>query len=166
MRGRHFKNLRSRAPLLVLMRHADAGLLRKSAIADAARRLTTRGTRTARLRARALKQRVLAFDAILTSPLSRAAETAAIVARAYRHEPDMLALLAPARPRARLVQHLRRLQARAILVVGHEPDLGRLASWLLAGRQRPFIELAKAGCCALSLREWRAGGATLLWLWD
>lgn len=147
------------------MRHADAGAARKSAATDAARRLTANGTRAARLRAGELKRHIPAFDAILTSPLARAAETAAIVARAYRRKPVTLSALAPAQPRAQLVHGLRQVQACAILAVGHEPDLGRLASWLLAGRQRPFMALAKAGCCALSLRQWRAGGASLLWLW-
>lgn len=148
------------------MRHADAGVARKSAAADASRRLTLAGTRAARLRARALKRNIGTFAAIVTSPLPRAAETAAIVARAYREQPTILAALSPAQPHARLVRDLRQLRAGVILAVGHEPDLGRLASWLLAGRRQSFVELTKAGCCALSLRAWRAGGARLLWLWN
>lgn len=147
------------------MRHADAGVARKSA-ADANRHLTVAGIRAAHLRARALKRDIGAFDAIVTSPLPRAAETAAIVARGYRHQPIILAVLSPAQPRARLMRGLRQLRASVILIVGHEPDLGRLASWLLAGRRRSFVDLTKAGCCALSLRDWRAGGARLLWLWN
>lgn len=148
------------------MRHADAGVARKSAAADANRRLTVAGIRAARLRARALKRDIGTFAAILTSALPRAAETAAIVARAYRKQPTLLAALSPTQPRARLVRDLRQLRAGVILAVGHEPDLGRLASWLLAGRQRSFVDLTKAGCCALSVRDWRAGGARLLWLWN
>lgn len=148
------------------MRHADAGVARKSAAADANRRLTAAGTRAARQRARALKRDIAAFDAIVTSPLPRAAETAAIVARVYRDQPTILAALAPARPRAGLVRGLRQLRAGTVLAVGHEPDLGRLVSWLLAGRRRAFTALPKGGCCALSLRDWRAGGARLLWLWN
>ena len=148
------------------MRHADAGPAHTSATIDAARRLSVAGSRAARLRARALRRQVRAFDAILTSPLARAAETAVIVARAYGRAPHTVAALAPAQSRARLVRDLRKFRARVLLAVGHEPDLGRLASWLLAGRQRGRIQLTKAGCCALSLRHWRAGGASLLWLWD
>lgn len=151
---------------MVLLRHADAGVARKSAAADDSRRLTSAGTRAARARARELKRRIRAFDLILTSPLPRAAQTAAIVARAYRQTPSTLAALAPSESPARLLQCLRRLPAASILLVGHEPGLSRLAGWLLASRRRSFIQLTKAGGCALSLRRWRAGSATLLWLWD
>lgn len=147
------------------MRHADAGAARTSATADAARRLSAAGIRAARGRARALRRHVDAVDTILTSPLPRAAETAAIVARAYRVQPTVLAALAPGAARAALLQDLRRGRGGTLIVVGHEPDLSRLACWLLAGPRHAFIALAKAGCCALSLRQWRARGAELLWLW-
>ena len=50
-------------------------------------------------------------------------------------------------------------------LVGHEPQLGRLAGWLLARADDPFLELKKAGACLLDLGERpRAGSARLLWM--
>lgn len=148
----------------MLLRHADAGAAR--ADADDSRRLTPAGIRAVRARARELKRRVPAFDLILTSPLPRAAQTAAIVARAYRRAPVRFAALAPAQAHARLLQRLRRLPGASILLVGHEPNLSQLAGWLTANPRDVVTSLTKAGCCALSLRDWRAGRAALLWQWD
>lgn len=145
------------------MRHADAGVARRCAGADAKRRLTAAGTRAARTYARALRRRAPAISAILTSPLPRARATAAIVARVYGITPTVAAALAPAQARVRLVRRLRRVAHGTVLAVGHDPDLSALATWLIAGPARP---LAKSASCALALRQWRAGGARLLWWWD
>jgi len=61
------------------------------------------------------------------------------------------------------------LTARArldvVALVGHEPQLGRLASWLLARSTSPFLQLKKGGACLLDLGPRpRAGGARLVWM--
>jgi phosphohistidine phosphatase SixA len=53
--------------------------------------------------------------------------------------------------------------APAIALVGHEPDLGLLAAWLL-GVDRP-IPFRKGAVCRIDLRHWpaRAGRGELIW---
>jgi phosphohistidine phosphatase SixA len=51
-----------------------------------------------------------------------------------------------------------------VAVVGHEPDLSGLVSWLLAGAARPLVALGKGAACLLELEKPAARTATLLWL--
>jgi len=110
----------------------------------------------------------LAFDVILTSPLARAAETAAIVATAFPkgtkpHEVTELAgVPAPEMLRA-LGPYMRRGH---VLAVGHEPGLSRLASLLLTGSSDALgMELKKGGLISIELHAARQGaGATLRWM--
>jgi phosphohistidine phosphatase len=54
--------------------------------------------------------------------------------------------------------------ASTIVLVGHEPDLGRLAGLLLFGETRA-VPLRKAGACCLLFEDTpRAGGARLQWV--
>lgn len=52
-----------------------------------------------------------------------------------------------------------------IAIVGHEPHLSKLVSWLLDGAKQPFIELKKGGACLIEFRDdvLAKGGGTLLW---
>jgi phosphohistidine phosphatase len=80
--------------------------------------------------------------------------------------PEELRAIAPSAAPAEVLPWL---QARAgldlVALVGHEPQLGRLASWLLARSAVPFLELKKAGACLLDLGDRpRAGSARLVWL--
>jgi phosphohistidine phosphatase len=52
-----------------------------------------------------------------------------------------------------------------VALVGHEPHLGKLASWLLARTSTPFLQLKKGGACLLDLgARPRAGEARMVWL--
>ena len=53
----------------------------------------------------------------------------------------------------------------SLLLVGHEPDLSELVSWLATGTRGLSLELKKGGLCKLSLGRVDAGhNATLQWL--
>jgi phosphohistidine phosphatase len=53
----------------------------------------------------------------------------------------------------------------SLLLVGHEPDLSNLISWLLSGDISLSIIMKKGGLCCLSVDELVAGKcATLEWL--
>jgi phosphohistidine phosphatase len=109
------------------------------------------------------------LDVILTSPLPRAAETAAIVAAAYqgRPAPRECAALEPGVAPAEIVQALRPFVRYAhVMVVGHEPGLSRLASLLLTGApDRLAMDLKKGGCIALELDKLAPpSGAILRWV--
>ena len=85
--------------------------------------------------ARGLHVLLPGLSQIATSPLTRARQTAAIVAEA-RDDIDvtLLPALAPGEPpRAVLVWLRAQSEDATLALVGHEPDLGQLAGWLLSG---------------------------------
>lgn len=116
---------------LILWRHAEAedgGI----ATPDAKRRLTTRGEKQAHDMARWLKPRLPKKLKILVSPAVRTQQTAHALALPFEVEPkiavgaDAADLIA--------VTHWPE-HSGAVLLVGHQPALGRLAGLLLAGTE-------------------------------
>jgi phosphohistidine phosphatase len=136
---------------------------------DASRRLTPRGRSKMEEAAAGMRALGLELDVLLTSPLPRAAETAAIVAAAYRGRPapKEFPALAPGVAPAETLQVLRPFaRYEHVMLVGHEPGLSRLASLVLTGSpDRLAIDLKKGGCIALELDKLvPPSGATLHWL--
>jgi len=141
--------------MLMLLRH---GIAEDAAPgeADAERRLTGEGKRKLREVAAGMRALKLPVDVILTSPLRRARETAEIVAVEHGIDESAVfttAALAPAGDRDALFTVLgSHTRAEGIVLVGHQPDLGELASVLLVGTpglvQLPF---KKAGLAAISV---------------
>jgi phosphohistidine phosphatase len=135
---------------------------------DAERELTKAGRRKMRDASAGLRRVVGKLDVLGSSPLVRAAQTAEIVSQAY----DGLAIsvveaLKPGKPLKTLLQWIQsQPPASTIAIVGHEPQLGLLVSWLLAGEgRRSFVRMRKGGACLLSfVRSVKAGNATLEWM--
>ena len=102
--------------------------------------------------AAALWRMGLTFDRLLSSPLVRARQTARITADAYGgREVELTEALGDhATPEAFLTE-LRPLAREhdAVLCVGHEPFLSRIASQLIAGNDRARIEMPKSGVIAV-----------------
>ena len=148
--------------IVVLVRHAIAEE-RRPGLRDAARKLTPEGKDKLEKAARGLKRLGNEPDRILTSPLVRAAETAAVLAEVLAPgvRPETFAPLAPGHAPREVREALPEDEGTVVLV-GHEPDLGELASWLLTGStdgmQLPF---RKAGAAAIELQ---AGEGTLRWM--
>jgi len=155
---------------LLLVRHAPAGdreAWKAAGKDDFLRPLTPEGRRKMREAARGLRRLVDPPQAVATSPLVRAKETADILARAFDvPAADEIEALEPGQPPQALLAWLRARERQALAaVVGHEPHLGILASWLLAGRTRAFLSLRKGGACLLDLGSRPGPGrAELLWL--
>jgi phosphohistidine phosphatase len=151
---------------LVLIRHARAEertLFKR----DRTRALTRDGRRRMRKAARGLQALLPGLTQIATSPLVRARQTAEIVAALYDGV-DVVTLpaLSPGTAARAILAWLRTQPNDAVLaLVGHEPDLGQLASWLLVGRPAGFVQFKKG---AASLIEFAAapaaGKGTLAWL--
>ncbi len=98
----------------------------------------------------------------LTSPLTRAVQTAEIAARkaCRRNRVQASTLLLPGGDIRKLVQHINACRDhKRVLLVGHEPQLGALATTLL-GRTAGDIILKKGACVALELNQEKA---TFLW---
>jgi phosphohistidine phosphatase len=134
---------------------------------DTMRPLTPGGRRKMKAGARGLRTLVPRLDLLATSPLTRAMQTAEILAKTYEVEDVAIveALVPGARPES-LEEWLRAHAAlTTVAVVGHEPGLGTAVSWLTARIGRPLIELGKGGACLLQLgTRLEAGQGTIVWL--
>ena len=153
---------------VVIVRHALAGTrdeFARSGQPDAERPVTAEGKKKMRRAARGLRKLVPDIDRLMTSPYRRAAQTARIVARAYaRIEPVVLEHLVPDVEPPVVARWLRaQRSAGTIALVGHEPQLSALASYLLTRNSEPILELEKGAALAIDLP---AAGRTgsLLWL--
>ncbi len=113
---------------LILWRHADA----ESGSPDSARKLTERGQEQARRVAAWLKPRLPGNCEVLVSPAARAQQTAQALGAAFMTTPAVGTDAAAEDVIAEVDWPAR---TRAILIVGHQPTLGRLASILLSGTQ-------------------------------
>lgn len=155
---------------LYLVRHAIAAQPdAKHWPDDRQRPLTTAGARRFKRTAgtlMALIESAGKVDRLLTSPLVRARETARLLHKAGLPDAIEESVLAPGRTAARVLAVLRAHDARSIVLVGHEPDLGRLLAVCVAG---PDVKLSlrfrKGGAACLSFSGApRVGEATLEWL--
>ncbi len=157
---------------LLVIRHAiaeDRDAWAASGEPDERRPLTAEGRKKMRRAARGLRRVVRALPLLGASPLTRAAQTAEIVAEAYGDlTPMTVGALTPDSAPADFLSWLRDAAPGhdRIAVVGHEPHLSGLVSWLLAGRATPsLVELRKGAACLLRFEgEPRKGGACLAWL--
>ena len=136
---------------------------------DAGRPLTPKGRKQLRAIAAALRNMELHFDAILSSPLVRARETAEIIAAELKLKKRLAFAdeLKPGTDAKRLVPKIvRQKPAREnVLLVGHEPDLSELISLLVAGHAGAGFALKKGGLAKLEIEELCCGKcATLAWL--
>lgn len=156
---------------LLVIRHAiaeDREEFAKSGRDDSERPLTRLGRRRMRRNARGLRRIAPVIDVIASSPHARAADTASIVADTLgvREEIVMLDALTPEQPSEMLLPWLLSQQPDVtVTIVGHEPQLGRLVTWLLTGNSESHVVLKKGGACLLDLGvRPSAGGALLHWL--
>ena len=154
---------------LLVIRHAiaeDKAEFAATGRDDTERPLTKRGKRQMRRIAKGLRRVVKSIDALGGSPLVRAQQTAAIVAEAYGEmSVDTVPALAPdGAPDAFAAWLGRQRIAEVVGAVGHDPHLGMLVTWLLAGRTKSRVSIEKGGACLLEIEGApRAGCGTLLW---
>lgn len=130
---------------LILWRHAEA----EEGDIDMARALTRRGRRQAEMAAAWLNRHVPDDLVILVSPAVRTRQTADALGRDYTVVDDLapgasadLVLAATGWP----------MNERPIMVVGHQPTLGQVASTLLAGQSLNWT-LKKGGLWWMSRRQ-------------
>jgi phosphohistidine phosphatase len=130
---------------LLLWRHAEA----EDGHDDMQRALTKRGRKQAELGAAWLRQHAPADLKVLVSPAVRTRQTADALKLDYTVMPD----LAPdAEPANVLAASGWPFASTSVLVIGHQPTLGRVASTLLAGEDLPWT-LKKGGIWWLARRQ-------------
>jgi phosphohistidine phosphatase len=123
-----------------LVRHAEAA----PGEPDAERPLTEKG----RAVAGALGRRLAAEqpDAVISSPLLRARETAAAIAHAAALQPEVDVRLAPGAT-ATLLREAAAGRGETVVAVGHQPDCSTIVL-ALTGRR---VSFAPGGCKELTL---------------
>lgn len=158
---------------LLVIRHAiaeDKEAFAASGRSDDQRPLTEEGRSKMRRAAGGLRLACPRVAVLASSPLLRARETAEIVASALRvSRVEIVEALRPDRPFEELRGWLRGRVAPngedvTVAVVGHEPHLSGLVTWLMTGGSESRIELKKGGACLLAFdRSPAAGEAVLRW---
>ena len=118
---------------LLLVRHAEAA----PGHPDELRPLTSAGRRQARALAERLAGGRTPPDAVVTSPLLRARETATLIARQVGIEAHVDERLAPGAT-ARDVLAAVAGRGEAVVAVAHQPDCGRIAAELSGSAEPPF----------------------------
>jgi phosphohistidine phosphatase len=122
---------------------------------DRLRPLTAKGLERTRAAIRGMLRLESKPDAIWTSPLRRAEQTAQAVAELAGGEAafETHETLAPGGSYRTLMDQLAAAQDTKLLVlVGHEPDLGKLAGVLLFGAPAA-LPLKKAGACCIDFDD-------------
>lgn len=157
---------------LVIIRHGIAEEredFAKKGQEDYFRPLTLKGRKKMQKVAIQLRDVVKEFDLIVSSPLTRARQTAEILSQIYFETKVVEAPeLVPGSPPQAFLKWIR-IQAKTvkrIAIVGHEPHLSSFASYMLTGKEESFIDLKKSGIIGLEVESFQtaeAGGAQLLY---
>ena len=149
---------------LYFLRHASAGQPFSSAKKDEKRGLDQDGIEQCGYIGRALAALGVQVDVILSSPLKRSTQTAALVGNEMGHE-GKLALENALRPEASFLDFQKMLQKYArqesILLVGHNPNLSQFLGTIISDSGcEASIELKKG---AVAKVETRRSSGTLHW---
>jgi phosphohistidine phosphatase len=147
---------------IFILRHGEAGKkLTTGNNKDSERPLTAAGQKEVAEIANSFKELEIRFDLIISSPLKRAHQTAAIVAKTLKKENKMEDWneLKPEGSRQELYRKLSSStqfkQNSSILMVGHEPYLTEMISDIISdgkeGRGGGHIILKKAGLVRIGL---------------
>jgi phosphohistidine phosphatase len=133
---------------LILWRHAEAEE-GDGSLPDAKRRLTARGEKQAKKAAQWLQKHLPRKRKVLVSPAERTQQTAHALELPYEIEPG-LGIGASAKDVLKVAGWPN--QSGAVLIVGHQPTLGRVAALLLTGEEADW-SVKKGGIWWFSRRD-------------
>src|ERR1041385_7817682 len=136
---------------LYILRHGDAAEHGDPRFKENERPLTPKGIQRTKQLTHALRQMEVSFDAILSSPLVRARQTAEIVARGVKEKVELTDALSPSGSMEKLVEHINAIRpaAESVLLTGHEPYLSGFISLLCVGGPELPLKLKKGALCRL-----------------
>jgi phosphohistidine phosphatase len=153
---------------IYLLRHGIAAAIgQENNFRDEQRALTPEGIDKMRQAAQGLKRLQVAFDVIAASPLIRARQTAEIVAEAlkFRQPLDEWDELAP---EGAVDAVLRRLhdfrECKSVLLVGHQPSIGCVTSYLVFGDARVSLPFKKGAVFCVQANDPPPWAGELLWM--
>lgn len=123
---------------LILWRHAEAVDLgvpvTPGSRRDLERPLTEKGKAQAQATAQWLRKNVKRKLRVICSPALRAVQTA----NAFADEPEIVDALNPLADASHVLGAIQWPQGVDVLVIGHQPWIGRVASLLLAGQEQDW----------------------------
>ena len=142
---------------LYLVRHGSAVPYgTEGATCDADRPLTPKGAKRFRACVSGLARLGVTLDEVWTSPLLRARQTADILAEelAVAEPARVVDFLQPKAPFDPLTEELQNhLEQAGIALVGHEPDLGELATYLFTGTRSASFRFKKGGIACIEVYD-------------
>ncbi len=125
-----------------LVRHADADAEIPEGLGDEARTLTTKSRAAVRTHFTGLKDRLGSPALVLTSPLTRCAQTSTILTQAINYDGPLRShrALLPDGPVGAIDALLRDHTEDTLILVGHQPSMGSITAHLLGLQTfpRPF----------------------------
>ena len=147
--------------LLCLLRHAEAEVL---AASDRARRLTPKGEEQAARAGKFCRKQGLEPAVILSSPVTRALQTARLVAESLTDAqlievPWAACGMDPWKAMDELEAYAK---FPAVMLVGHQPDLGALAAALLGMTNVQSLHVRKALLLGIEVAHGLSTGAGVL----
>lgn len=143
---------------LILWRHAEAEIGEP----DLGRKLTGRGEKQARRVAEWLHTQLPDSARILVSPATRAQQTARALSEISHRKLRTIEQIAPGAGVRDVLEAAEWPRARVpIVIVGHQPVLGNVASFLLAGDVQSW-SVKKAGVWWISSRQREGSEQTVL----
>lgn len=121
---------------LILWRHAEAIDLGTPVTPgckrDMERKLTVRGQQQAETTARWLHAHMKRDFRVICSPADRAVQTA----KAFSEKPEIIQDLCPLADASHVLGAINWPQGKDVIVIGHQPWIGRVASLLLSGQEQ------------------------------
>ena len=135
---------------------------------DSQRPLTDKGRKKMNKIVKGLRQFGIELDTILSSPYVRARDTAKILANEFNRVDQIRFtdnLIPPGDFKDLINEIQEKYDVESLALVGHEPMLGELISWLTTGNKDLQIDFKKGGVCYLSADHlYQDHRATLEWL--
>jgi phosphohistidine phosphatase len=146
--------------ILYFLRHCSAGESMSDPKKDKKRPLDETGVKQSHSVGRALAALEVQPELVISSPLTRAMQTASLVANelGFENKIQVETALTPQASYSDFVDMLRRVSsAESVIVVGHNPNLSDFLGKTIGGRSRPAdIDLKKGGVARVEMR--RSGG--------
>jgi phosphohistidine phosphatase len=148
---------------IYLMQHGSA----YSKDVDPDRQLSPVGREQIIKSAQAVRRMGLGFDVVLSSPKARARQTAGIICELIGYSEDEIAvteLLKATTGPAETIEFLKSHKKKgALLVVGHLPNLAKVAGELLSPGNPPNIKFQNGGLTRIDVWEENQPEALLRW---
>jgi phosphohistidine phosphatase len=131
---------------LFILRHGDANITTKKLVDDSKRSLSDAGVKEIENVSELFSKFEIKFDWIYSSPLKRAKQSAEIISKKQKKSKFVeLDELKPEGSVEAVCKKLSKQKEATTLIVGHNPLLVNLVSYIISPANRPRLSLKKGG---------------------